>query len=127
MNKYNIKVGDYVETWDGAIGYVSGLGPDFFCWYEAPYNSRPNIHSMHMNDLKNYKNIANKFKRIGLNDFGEKKSKLVPINKIDTTWDTKSNVQKELIKYGYIKINELIDHINAIQERLNEYDGTRTN
>ena len=22
MNKYNIKLGDYVETWNGKVGYV---------------------------------------------------------------------------------------------------------
>lgn len=32
MNKYDIKVGDYVETWDGAIGYVTDTTSNAFAF-----------------------------------------------------------------------------------------------
>lgn len=120
MNKYNIKVGDYVEAWDGDIGVIEEVSSNSFVYkFTLVSNLNNYIKDMRYwcpNDAVYFK----PFKRIGTNDFSEKKSKLMPINKIDTTWNTKSNVQNE-------KINELIDHINAIQERLNEYDSTRTN
>lgn len=125
MNKYNIKVGDYVEIWNGDIGVIEEVSSNSFVYKLTLVSDLNNyikdVRYWHPIDTVDSFKI---FKRIGTNDFSEKKSKLVPINKIDATWNTKSNVQNELIKYGYIKINELIDHINAIQERLNE-DGSK--
>lgn len=32
MNKYNIKVGDYIETWDGDIGVVEEVSNNAFAY-----------------------------------------------------------------------------------------------
>lgn len=32
MNKEDINIGDYVETWDGGIGYVTSVHSDEFEW-----------------------------------------------------------------------------------------------
>lgn len=118
MNKYNIKVGDYVETWDGAIGYVTDTTSNGFS-FDLEIDGKKFKHKTGQYCWCSYYLIDEKnvFKRIGTNDFTKKKNKFEPINKYD--WNG-------IITYAD-KINELIDHINAIQERLNEYDGTRTN
>lgn len=128
MNEYDIKLGDYVETWDGDIEYVTA-----YCRSNMENRSKEYeiVYKITHSDSSRYvgaerRVMDNCIKRIGANDFSKKKSKFVPIDKLDTTWNTKSNIQNELIKYGYIKLNELIEHINAIQERLIEDDSTRT-
>ena len=39
MNEYNIKVGDYVETWDGDIGVVEEVSNDCFAYRITSSNS----------------------------------------------------------------------------------------
>lgn len=120
MNKYNIKVGDYVELLNGDIGYVTDVNDDRFyvqlitnkgegeCLYgdERPY-------------FRKYEEtIPMNFRRIGENDFTKKENRFNPIKKLEICYATGNELAH--------KINELIDHINAIQERLNECDSTRT-
>lgn len=113
MNKYNIKVGDYVETLDGKVGYIRTID---FCDKDTVI---PVVFNTgHINNYKTtefcFKNEPHRFfKRIGINDFTKKEFE--PISKYN---------QNGIITYAD-KINEVIDHINAIQERLNEYDSTR--
>lgn len=117
MNKYNIKVGDYVETWDGAIGVVESIANESFgCEFTFISNSNNYVKNVEYWFLNDSTEIFKLFKRIGANDFNKKKDKFQPISKYN---------QNGIVTYAD-KLNELIDHINAIQERLNEYDGTRT-
>ena len=115
MNKYNIKVGDYVETIDGGIGYVINVNCDSFEWMIV--KSRETLSAMEAGEetIAGFSTVKKFYKRIGENDFTKKENKFEPINRFNSSKD-----------YTEIKINELIDHINAIQERLNEYDSTRT-
>lgn len=120
MNKYDIKVGDYVETWDEDIGYVTDVGSD--CFYikliinKEKEEYPPDNKSYY--DLKNEKTIPRDFRRIGTNIFTKKRNKFEPISNLDICYATGNELAR--------KLNELIGHVNAIQERLNEYDGTRT-
>ena len=117
MNKYNIKVGDYVETWDGDIGVIEEVVINTFSYRITSPNSdnydKGVIYWCPNDSIDSYK----PFKRIGAYDFSKKENKFKPISEFN---------QNGIITYAD-KINELIDHINAIQERLNEYDSTRTN
>lgn len=119
MNKYNIKVGDYVETWDGAIGYVVDVASNAFM-FDVEIDGRKIRHKTGQYCWYPYCLIdtENVFKRIGANDFSKRKNEFKSIEKLDCFYDFEEIV---------CKINGLIDHINTIQERLNEYDSTRTN
>ena len=110
MNKYNIKIGDYVETTDGAIGYVNRADEDYFT---ATLAKNENLSKkfgicelfVQFCTLEDNNSII---KQVGANKFHkEQKSNLAYIKKI--------------IGDGspvYTKLNELIDHVNAIQEML---------
>lgn len=120
MNKYNIKVGDYIETWDGDIGVVEEVSNSAFT-YNFTFVSNLN------NCVKNIRywcpfdaiGSSKLFKRIGANDFSKKEEKFEQIKNLDIYYATGNELAH--------KLNELIDHINAIQERLNKYDSERTN
>lgn len=118
MNKYNIKVGDYVETWDRAIGYVTDTTSNSFSFDleidGEKFKHRDGEYYWYPYYLIDKENV---FKRIGANNFSKKEIEFKPISKYNSNG---------IITYTD-KLNELIDHINAIQERLSEYDSTRTN
>ena len=116
MNKYNIKVGDYVETIDDGIGYVTSVGYGDFKWMIVKPRNTPSAAGAGAETSASFDTIEIVYKRIGENEF-RGYEKFQPISKYN---------QNGLITYTD-KINELIDHINAIQERLNEDDSTRTN
>ena len=116
MNKYNIKVGDYVETWDGGIGYVTNADLTEFYWFIVTPRSVPNATKAGEETIASFDAVKTYYKRIGKNDFTKKENKFEPITKYN---------QNGIITYTD-KLNELINHINVIQERLNEYDSTRT-
>lgn len=120
MNKYDIKVGDYIETWDGDIGVVEEVNNSVFV-YNFTFVSNLNNYVKNVEYWCPFDAIGGfkPFKRIGVNDFSEKEAKLKPIESLDTA----HCFTFELVS----KTNELIDHINAIQERLNKYDSERTN
>lgn len=120
MNKYNIRVGDYVETLNGGIGYVTNATSNDFM-FDIEIDGRKIKHKTGQYCWYPYCliDIENVFKRIGANDFSKKENKFKPIESLDGVCVP----TYELL----LKTNELIDHINAIQERLNEYDSARTN
>lgn len=103
---YEFHVGDYVETWDGKIGYI--------------YYFRPNVLVFKMPDGGQYaidtdvldwgSHPENVFKRIGVYDFtkGEKKKKIE--NLVKPQWDVPV---EDLID----KINELVDAVNELMNK----------
>lgn len=114
MNKYNIKVGDYVETWEGAIGVVEEVANHAFVYKITLSNSNNYIKGMKYWCPNDSISSFKPFKRVGANDFSKKENKFEPIKNLDICYATGNELAR--------KLNELIDHINAIQERLNE-DG----
>lgn len=116
MNKYNIKVGDYVETCDGGIGYVTNVNSDYF-FVKLIINKEKEEYPPDNKcyyEFKDEQTIPRDFRRIGTNDFTKKENYFEPISKYN---------QNGIITYAD-KLNELIFHINAIQERLNK-DGSK--
>lgn len=116
MQGFNIKVGDYVETWDGDIGYVTDY---YFSNMENCPKGYVIVYKITHSDSNRYigaerRVMDNCIKRIGTNVFSEKKNNFKPIKPIEYCFTQVNDF--------YAKLNELIDHINAIQERLNE-DG----
>ncbi len=106
-----IKVGDYVETDKGEIGYIISIENDLsFTW--KPTNSEYNRYS------GNQRFFKVNFKRIGINDFTDKDNKIEPI-KYDgetmytdnSTFNMPRNIGKTIITL-MDKINEIIEYIN---------------
>lgn len=118
INKYNIKVGDYVETNQGGIGRVSTVVEYGFHWIIAKRNDNPNAADIGRTVYCEFSDVEKYYKRIGENDFSKNKDELKPIEHFNDL---------DVIDSIYDKINELINHVNTIQERFNEYDSTRTN
>lgn len=116
MNKEDINIGDYVETWDGGIGYGTSVHSDEFEWMivvprkNVKFPIKAGVITTGTYDSKVYK-------RIGLRLFNKPTNMLEPIEPF---------VDLEINPSVRNKLNELINHINVIQERLNEYDSTRT-
>lgn len=110
MNKYNIQIGDYVETADGAIGYVNRVGAESFSATLVQNGSLGKVFSacelfVQFCTLEDNNSII---KQIGADKFHKgQKPKLACIEKII---GDESPV--------CAKLNELIDHVNAIQEML---------
>lgn len=110
MNKYNIQIGDYVETTDGAIGYVNRVGAESFSATLVQNRSLCKVFSacelfVQFCTLEDNNSII---KQIGADKFHKgQKPKLTYIEKI---------VGDESPVCA--KLNELIDHVNAIQEML---------
>ena len=102
---YEFHVGDYVETWDGKIGYI--------------YYFRPNVLVFKMPDGEQYEistdvldwstHPENVFKRIGAYDFTKKEKKKIE-NITKPQW---SMPVEDLID----KINELVDAVNTLMNK----------
>lgn len=110
MNKYNIKIGDYVETTDGGIGYVNYVNEDYFTATLVKNGNLCKVFDtcelfVQFCTLEDNNSII---KQIGADKFRKgQKPKLAYIEKIFGNETP-----------AYTKLNELIDHVNAIQEML---------
>ena len=112
---YEFHVGDYVETWDGKIGYI--------------YYFRPNVLVFKMPDGEQYEistdvldwstHPENVFKRIGAYDFTKKEKKKIPRLSEDDSWLTFRNTNKTNVNLCYIikRINELVDAVNKLMDK----------
>jgi hypothetical protein len=110
--KYEIHVGDYVETNDRRVGYITETGftyMPYFIWVTK--GGEPYYEEISSENIDEWGFILKKtFKRIGQYDF------------------TKPEVKKiEHFEYNYpcselrltAKINELVDAVNELREKLN--------
>ena len=97
---YEFHVGDYVETWDGKVGYI--------------YYFRPNVLVFKTQDGGQYEistdvldwsgHPENVFNRIGTYDFTKKEKKKI----------------ENLVKPQWSPIEDLIDKINEIVDAVNK-------
>ena len=108
---YEFHVGDYVETVDGWVGYISEICTCEKCrergWYE------PSIR--YTNGTEDYishydvDGIPTYYKRIGTYDFTKKEKKKIE-NLVKPQWDIPV---EDLID----KINELVDAVNKLMDK----------
>lgn len=114
--EYEFHVGDYVETKDGAVGYVCQVTWDMIRWICTSGTSEWPIRCMYF--IERSDDFSIEYKQIGQYDFTRQDKK---IEKMQTTftssdynddgWYIKSII--ELRK----KINELIDTINELRDK----------
>ena len=133
--KYEFHVGDYVEDVTGRIGYISSFCKCKFCKKRGFYEP----HVMYSNGdcdyitVYEYKKGFPSYKRIGQYDFTKKdEGKIEPISDNYTEsfpiFKTQDSVTRKTYKQecysidiGVIskKINELIEAVNRLEEKVN--------
>ena len=131
---YEFHVGDYVETWSGAVGYIISIEDDAFTWVNhTPIRDGDDVYS-NVEQRNFYSSVKDLFVRIGAYDFTKKEKKKIEaltINKTmyQYTGDGTSNTgadytavyentkfQDKVID----KINELVDAGNKLTDKEDE-------
>ena len=130
---YEFHVGDYVETWSGAVGYIISIEDDAFTWVNhTPIRDGDDVYS-NVEQRNFYSSVKDVFIRIGTYDFTKTEKKKIEkliINKtmFQYTGDGISNTgndytavydntkfQDKMID----KINELVDAVNKLMDKEN--------
>ena len=131
---YEFHVGDYVETWSGAVGYIISIEDDAFTWVNhTPIRDGDDVY-FNVEQRNFYSSVRDLFARIGAYDFTKKEKKKIEaltINKTmyQYTGDGTSNggadytavydntkFQDKMID----KINELVDAVNKLMDKENK-------
>ena len=119
---YEFHVGDYVETWDGKIGYIYHFRPNVLV-FKMPNGGQYEISTDVLDWSGHPENV---FKRIGTYDFTKKeKKKIEPIsdcnkhifaNAIRSDNHLVRVVSDDILN----KINELVDAVNLLLDKSTE-------
>lgn len=103
--KYEFHVGDYVETKDGRVGYITqvAFSNEVKRWCSMRIMRRQNDFIISFEGHEDL--IPDKFNRIGQYDFTKTNDKIKPLPK----------------EYNdlYSKINELVEAVNRLEEKVN--------
>lgn len=119
---YEFHVGDYVETWDGKIGYIYYFRPNVLV-FKMPNGGQYEISTDVLDWSGHPENV---FKRIGAYDFTKKEKK-----KIEPISDCNKHIFANAIKSDshlvrvvsddiLNKINELVDAVNLLLDKSTE-------
>ena len=131
---YEFHVGDYVETYSEAVGYIISVEDDAFTWVNhTPIRDGDDVY-FNVEQRNFYSSVKDLFVRIGAYDFTKKEKKKIEaltINKTmyQYTGDGTSNggadytavydktkFQDKMID----KINELVDAVNLLLDKSTE-------
>ena len=123
---YEFHVGDYVETWSGAVGYIISVEDDAFTWVNhTPIRDGDDVY-YNVEQRNFYSSVKDVFVRIGAYDFTKKeKKKIEPIsdcnrhifaNAIKSDNHLVRTVSDDILN----KINELVDAVNKLMEKEDE-------
>ena len=106
---YEFHVGDYVETWSGAVGYIISIEDDAFTWVNhTPIRDGDDVY-FNVEQRNFYSSVRDVFARIGAYDFTKKEKKKIE-NLTKPQW---SMPVEDLID----KINELVDAVNKLMDK----------
>ena len=109
---YEFHVGDYVETYSGAVGYIISIEDDAFTWVNhTPIRDGDDVY-FNVEQRNFYSSVKDVFIRIGAHDFTKKEKKKIE-NLTKPQW---SMPVEDLID----KINELIDAVNLLLDKSTE-------
>ena len=120
---YEFHVGDYVETYSGAVGYIISIEYDAFTWVNhTPIRDGDDVYS-NVEQRNFYSSVKDVFIRIGPYDFTKKeKKKIEPIsdcnkhifaNAIRSDNHLVRVVSDDILN----KINELVDAVNKLMDK----------
>ena len=131
---YEFHVGDYVETYSGAVGYIISVEDDAFTWVNhTPIRDGDDVYS-NVEQRNFYSSVKDLFVRIGTYDFTKKeKKKIEQLEKdlpIEMKVGDKVAVMKQYFDGNYNtiiystkmidKINELVDAVNKLMNKEDE-------
>ena len=120
---YEFHVGDYVETYSGAVGYIISIEDDAFTWVNhTPIRDGDDVY-FNVEQRNFYSSVKDVFIRIGAYDFTKKeKKKIEPIsdcnkhifaNAIKSDSQLVRTVSDDILN----KINELVDAVNKLMDK----------
>lgn len=131
---YEFHVGDYVETYSGAVGYIISIEDDAFTWVNhTPIRDGDNVYS-NVEQRNFYSSVKDMFVRIGAYDFTKKENKKIEQLEKDLPIEMKVGDKVATMKqyvdgnYNTIiysskmidKINELVDAVNKLMNKEDE-------
>ena len=109
---YEFHVGDYVETWSGAVGYIISIEDDAFTWVNhTPIRDGDDAY-FNVEQRNFYSSVRDLFARVGAYDFTKKEKRKIE-NLTKPQW---SMPVEDLID----KINELVDAVNKLMDKENK-------
>ena len=128
---YEFHVGDYVETWSGAVGYIISVEDDAFTWVNhTPIRDGDDVY-FNVEQRNFYSSVRDLFARVGAYDFTKKeKKKIEQLNKdlpVEMKVGDKVAIMKQYFDGNYNtiiystkmidKINELVDAVNQLMDK----------
>ena len=131
---YEFHVGDYVETYSGAVGYIISIEDDAFTWVNhTPIRDGDEVYS-NVEQRNFYSSVRDLFARIGTYDFTKKEKKKIDQLEKDLPIEMKVGNKVATMKqyfdgnYNTIiystkmidKINELVDAVNKLMDKEDE-------
>ena len=131
---YEFHVGDYVETWSGAVGYIISIEDDAFTWVNhTPIRDGDDAY-FNVEQRNFYSSVKDVFVRIGAYDFTKKEKKKIEQLEKDLPVEMKVGDKVATMKqyfdgnYNTIiystkmidKINELVDAVNFLLDKSTE-------
>ena len=130
---YEFHVGDYVETYSGAVGYIISVEDDAFTWVNhTPIRDGDDVYS-NVEQRNFYSSVKDVFVRIGAYDFTKKEKKIEQLEKdlpIEMKVGDKVAIMKQYFDGNYKtiiystkmidKINELVDAVNLLLDKSTE-------
>ena len=116
---YEFHVGDYVETWSGAVGYIISIEDDAFTWVNHTTIRDGDDVYFNVEQRNFYSSVRDVFARIGAYDFTKKEKKKIARLSEDDSWLTFRNTNKANVNLCYIikRINELVDAVNLLLDK----------
>lgn len=109
---YEFHVGDYVETYSGAVGYIISIEDDAFTWVNhTPIRDGDDAY-FNVEQRNFYSSVRDLFARVGAYDFTKKEKRKIE-NLTKPQW---SMPVEDLID----KINELVDAVNLLLDKSTE-------
>ena len=110
---YEFHVGDYVETYSGAVGYIISIEDDAFTWVNhTPIRDGDDVY-FNVEQRNFYSSVKDLFVRIGTYDFTKKEKKIEMIDGVDID-------DPEDRCFIIDKINELVDAVNLLLDKSTE-------
>lgn len=128
---YEFHVGDYVETYSGAVGYIISIEDDAFTWVNhTPIRDGDDVYS-NVEQRNFYSSVKDLFARVGAYDFTKKEKKKIEQLEKDLPLEMKVGDKVATMKqyfdgnYNTIiysskmidKINELVDAVNKLMDK----------
>ncbi len=114
--KYDIKIGDYVETTDGIMGYVSSIEEHKFNWIVTNQNNVSCACEVGEETCGGFNTINLYYNRVGKYDFRPTETEKNVIEPLEDRGSAYMNYNTTELYKVYNKVNEIIEWINRSEK-----------